>query len=162
MKLNRLLFQNKDYVLEGDIDFSDIEFDPNFIRKIGVAHVKITGSVFEDLLMLDFHVVVDVVGVCAYSLEDVPLHLDFKDSIQISDEIEDDDVIFFEQSAIFDIDPYVLSMIISEIPPVLVKEGVSLPKDGDGYRVLSEDEYLEEEANKKDPRWAALDDIDLD
>ena len=162
MKLNRLLFQNKDYFLEGDIDFSNLEFDPYHIKKIGLTHVKITGSVFEDLLMLNFHIVSDVIGVCAYTLEDVPLHLDFKDSLEISNEIEDDEKIFFEKNAIFDIDPYVLSLLVSEIPAKIVKKGAKLPEDGSGYRVLSEEEYEKEQENKTDSRWAALDDIELD
>lgn len=162
MKLNRLLFQNKDYFLEGDIDFSNLEFDPYHIKKIGLTHVKITGSVFEDLLMLNFHIVSDVIGVCAYTLEDVPLHLDFKDSLEISNEIEDDEKIFFEKNMIFDIDPYVLSLLVSEIPAKIVKKGAKLPEDGSGYRVLSEEEYEKEQENKTDARWAALDDIELD
>ena len=162
MKLNRLLFQNKDYFLEGDIDFSNLEFDPYHIKKIGLTHVKITGSVFEDLLMLNFHIVSDVIGVCAYTLEDVPLHFDFKDSLEISNEIEDDEKIFFEKNMIFDIDPYVLSLLVSEIPAKIVKKGAKLPEDGTGYRVLSEEEYEKEQANKKDSRWNVLDDIDLD
>jgi len=162
MKLNRLLFQNKDYFLEGDIDFSNLEFDPYHIKKIGLTHVKITGSVFEDLLMLNFHIVSDVIGVCAYTLEDVPLHFDFKDSLEISNEIEDDEKIFFEKNMIFDIDPYVLSLLVSEIPAKIVKKGAKLPEDGTGYRVLSEEEYEKEQENKTDSRWAALDDIELD
>ena len=162
MKLNRLFFQNKDYVLEGDIDFSSYEFDPYHIRKIGLTHVKITGSIFEDLLMLNFHIVSDVVGVCAYTLEDVPIHLDFKEALEISNEIEDDDTIFYEKNPIFDIDSYVLSLIVSEVPAKIVKKGAELPDDGKGYRVLSEEEYEKEQANKKDSRWNILDDIDLD
>ena len=162
MKLNRLLFQNKDYVLEGDIDFSNLEFDPYHIKKIGLTHVTITGSVYEDLLLLNFHIISDVIGVCAYTLEDVPLHFDFKDSLEISNEIEDDEKIFYEKNMIFDIDPYVLSLLVSEIPAKIVKKGAKLPSDGNGYRVLSEEEYEVEQSKKTDSRWAALDDIDLD
>ena len=162
MKLNRLFFQNKDYVLEGDIDFSNHEFDPYHIRKIGPTHVKVTGSIFEDLLMLNFHIISDVIGVCAYSLEDVPIHLDFKESLEISNEVEDDDTIFYEKNPIFDIDPYVLSLIVSEVPAKIIKKGAELPDNGSGYRVLSEEEYEKEQASKKDSRWNVLDDIDLD
>ena len=162
MKINRQLFQNKDYYLEGDIDFSNLEFDPYHIRKIGLTHVKITGSIYEDLLMLKFHIIADVVGVCAYTLEDVPLHYDFTDSLEISNEIEDDDKIFYEKNPVFDIDPYVLSLLVSEIPAKIVKKGAKLPDDGNGYRVLSEEEYNKEQENKKDTRWSKLDDIELD
>ena len=75
MKLNRLLFANKDYFLEGDIDFSSEKFDGFHLKSIDSCHIKITGKVFEDLLMLDVNIASDVTGVCAYSLEDVPLPL---------------------------------------------------------------------------------------
>ena len=63
---------------------------------------------------------------------------------------------------IFDIDPYVLSLVVSEIPAKIVKKGAKLPEDGSGYRVLSEEEYNKEQENKKDSRWDALDKIELD
>lgn len=162
MKLNRLFFNNKDYVLEGDIDFSELKFDDFHLCYIDKCHVKITGQIFEDLLMLQVHIDTDIVGVCAYTLEDVPLSLHIDDNIEISNEVEDDEIIFFEKNNIFDIDPYILSIIISEIPDKIVKKDAKLPKNGDGYRVLSEEEYNKENSSKKDPRWAALDDLDLD
>ena len=37
-----------------------------------------------------------------------------------------------------------------------------LPDDGQGYRVLSEEDYLKEKENKIDERWSKLDELDLD
>ena len=162
MKINRFLFNNKDYVFESDFDFSNEHFDENHIRSVSNVHAKITGQIFGDLLMLKVQVKAHVVGVCAYTLEDVPLDLNIKENIEISDEVEDDDVIFYEKNPIFDIDPYILSLIVSNVPTKLVKEGAKLPESGEGYRVISEDEYRKEQQNKKDSRWDILDTIDLD
>ena len=162
MKVNKLLFANKDYVFEGEISFEDASVDPNHIRKILPASFKITGQVFEDLLLLHLDIKTTVIGVCCYTLEDVELPIHIVDDIQISDTIEDDDHIFYEPNVLFDIDPYILSLIIASVPIKIVKKGAKLPNSGEGYRVLSEEEYLKEEASKKDPRWAALDDIELD
>ena len=162
MKLNRLLFNNKGYVLEGDIDFSNEEFDGYHLRKINSCHVYITGQEFEDLLMLDVKIESNVTGVCAYTLEDVPLDLKIHENIEISDTVEDDDVIFYEKNAVFDIDPYILSLIVANVPNKIIKKGAKLPSSGKGYRVLSEEEYNKEQENKVDPRWAALDNLDLD
>lgn len=161
MKINRLFFKNKDYVIEDDIDFSNVEFDPYHIRKISSCHVKITGSVIDDLLMLDLNIKSEVIGVCSYTLQDVPLNVSVNEHIEISNEVSDDEDIYYEKENIFSIDPYVLSIIVSEVPLVIIKEGATLPNDGDGYRILDEDEYLEEQKNKKDERWSKLDDIDL-
>lgn len=160
MKLNRLLFANPNYVLEGEIDFSSLIFNSN-IKQIKTANVKITGSIFEDLLMLKVHIDVDVVGICAYTLEDVEIPLKINETIEISNEIQDDEDIFYEANNIFEIDSYILSMIISNVPSKIVKKGATLPKGGDGYRILTEDEYEKEKTTKKDPRWNKLDDLDL-
>ena len=162
MKANKLLFANKDYVLEGELSFEDAVLDPNHIRKILPASYKVTGQVFDDLLLLHFDIKATVIGVCCYSLEDVELPIHIVDDIQISDTIDDDDHIYYEPNIIFDIDPYILSLIIASVPIKIVKKGAKLPDSGEGYRVLSEEEYLKEQASKKDSRWAALDDIELD
>ena len=52
MKINRYFFQNKDYVLEEDVDFSNISFDPTHIRGISNTHVKVTGTVVEVALIV--------------------------------------------------------------------------------------------------------------
>lgn len=161
MKLNRLLFQNKGYILSGEIDFSSYQEEPYHIKKILPASVKITGSIYEDLLMLDVSIKVTVIGVCSYTLEDVPLNLNINEKIQISDEVEDDEDIFYEKNVIFDIDPYILSLIITNVPTKIIKKGAKLPENGNGYRVISESDYQEEIKNTKDSRWNKLDDIDL-
>ena len=112
--------------------------------------------------MLEVNIDAKVIGVCAYSLEDVPLDIKVHDNIEISDVVEDDDVIFYEKNSVFDIDPYILSLIVTNVPQKIVKKGAKLPSGGKGYRVLSEEEYQKEESKKVDPRWAALDNLDLD
>ena len=110
---------------------------------------------------MDISVECDITGVCSYTLEDVPLHLKFKDSLEFSNEIEDDEDIFFEPKPIFDVDPYILGLIIASIPTKIIKKGAKLPNSGAGYRVLSEEDYRKEKEKKKDPRWSKLDDIKL-
>ena len=60
-----------------------------------------------------------------------------------------------------EVDEYILDLIIAEVPMKIVKKGAKLPSSGEGYRVLSEDEYNKEQEQKTDSRWAALDDIEL-
>lgn len=160
MKLNRLLFENQNYVLEGDIDFSSLTLSSN-IKKINTASVKITGQIFEDLLMLKVNIITSVIGVCAYTLEDVEIPLNINETIEISNEIQDDEDIFYESNNIFEIDQYILSIIISEVPSKIIKKGAKLPKNGDGYRILTEDEYEKEKETKKDSRWDKLDNLEL-
>lgn len=161
MQISRFNFQNNLLELEDDIDFSHVELDLNHIRKIENTHVKVIAHEYDDLITMDVSVECDITGVCSYTLEDVPLHLKFKDSLEFSNEVEDDEDIFFEPKPIFNLDPYILGLIIASTPTKMVKKGAKLPSSGTGYRVLSEDEYQEEKKNKVDPRWAKLDDVDL-
>ena len=160
MKINRLLFQNKGYSIEDDLDFSSQSFDPTHIRNIGKTHVKITGQDYEDFLVLNFEIVSDVIGVCSYTLEDVPLTIKVNTSLTFTYEEEDEETIHID-NPIFEVDEYILDLIIAEVPMKIVKKGAKLPSSGEGYRVLSEDEYNKEQEQKTDSRWAALDDIEL-
>ena len=160
MKVNRNLFKNKDYFIEDDLDFSSEVFNPNHIRKIGKTHVKITGNDYDDFLVLDFDIKSEVIGVCSYSLEDVPLNIKTNASLSFTYDEEDEETIHIDKP-IFDVDEYIIDLIVSEVPMKIVKKGAKLPTNGNGYRVLSEDEYNKEQEEKVDPRWAALDDINL-
>ena len=161
MKINRYQFQNKNYQIEDDIDFSNVTFDPTHIRGISNTHVVVTGNDYDDYLVLNIKIKADVIGVCSYTLEDIPLKVDISTSLSFSFLEEDEDIIHID-SPIFELDQYILDLIVAEVPLTLVKKGAKLPSSGDGYRVLSEDEYNKEQENKKDSRWSALDDIELD
>ena len=161
MKINRFAFQNNHLEIEDDVDFSHAKLDPNHIRKIENTHVKITANEYDDLLCVEFDISCDVTGVCSYTLQDVPMHLHFKDSLEFSNEINDDEDIIYEDKPIFEIDDYVLQLIIGEVPIKIIKKGAKLPESGTDYRVISEEEYLKEKSEKKDSRWSKLDDIEL-
>ena len=90
MKISRFNFQNDILELEDDIDFSHADLDQSHIRKINSCHVKVNGREYDDLMVLELKVEAEVVGVCSYTLEDVPLKLKFKDSLEFSNEIQDD------------------------------------------------------------------------
>ena len=161
MKINRFAFQNNQLEIEDDVDFSLAKLDPNHIRQINNTHVKLKAQDYDDLICAEFEITCDVIGVCSYTLQDVPLHLHFKDSLEFSNEINDDEDIIYEDKPIFDVDGYILQLIIGEVPIKLIKKGAKLPESGEDYRVISEDEYLKEKSEKKDPRWSKLDDIEL-
>ncbi len=161
MNLNRFLFQNHLLELEEDIDFSNEQLNQSHIRRIDFCHVKILAHEYDDLIVVEACVEAKVIGVCAYTLEDVELKLKFKDSLEFSNEVNDDEDIFFEEKPIFSLDPYILGLIVAETPIKIVKKGAKLPQAGDGYRVLSEDEYQQEKRNKSDSRWDKLDEVKL-
>ena len=158
MKISRFSFQNDVLELEDDIDFSSISFDPTHIRSIPSCHVVVEAIDFESILHLSLKIESTVIGVCSYSLEDVELHLRINEDIDITDDEEDTDN-YYEKDAIIDLDPYVLGILLANVPIKIVKKGAKLPENGKGYRVIGEEEYTKEKETKTDPRWSKLDSV---
>lgn len=162
MKINRsTLGKNYRYHFNDAVEFSPTSFDPNYIRKISPVEVKYDAIDYGDILHLELDISCLVTGVCCYSLEDVEIPLHFKDELDFSDDKSLMEQCFFVEENMFDLDPYILGLILSNIPSKIVKKGAKLPKSGEGYRVLTEDEYLKEKSEEKDPRWDKLDELDL-
>lgn len=161
MIINRALLTegNKQHYSE-DVDFSDYVGDPNHCKKIENCHVEVDVLELETLCLVSINGLANVVTSCKYTLEDLPLRVTFKEDLTFSDD-ENDESSYYEPKVEIDLKPYILGLILDKVPHNAVKKGVSKPKNGDGYRILSEDEYNEEKKNKKDPRWAKLDEIEF-
>ena len=161
MKINRaLLTYGVSKSFEDDIDFSSISFDPTHIKAIPSCHVVVEAIDFETILHLSLKINSTVIGVCSYSLEDVKLHLSINEDIDITDDEEDTDN-YYEKDVIIDLDPYILGIVLANVPMKIVKKGAKLPKNGKGYRVINEEDYLKEKEKEVDPRWAKLDSVKI-
>ena len=161
MKINRALLKNGiPETFSEEVDFSHVELDPTHIRSIPHCVVKITATDYEEILHISLEINAVVIGVCSYSLEDVELKLKINDSLDFTDDVEDVDN-YYEKENLIDLDPYILGILLANVPVRIVKKGAKLPKNGAGYRVLSEDDYLKEQSNKKDSRWDKLDSVQI-
>ena len=161
MVINRaLLTYGTAQKYEEEIDFSSYSFDPTHIRKIPYCLAKITATDYESILRVEVEITATVIAVCSYSLEDVELKLNIKDEINFTDD-ENDEESYFEKDNIIDLDEYILGILLANVPVRIIKKGAKLPKNGSGYRVLSEDDYEKEKANSVDPRWEKLDSVKI-
>ena len=154
---------NKHYLLEEDVDFSSHQFDKNYrIRKITSCHIKIDLVSFEDIVDMRLEASGDIIGACSYTEEDVPLSYHFKEEMTFShDESRGAD--YFESGDIIDMDPYIFALIDSHIPLNIHKKGAKMPQGGEGYEVLSEEDYYKKKKEEKGPSpFDVLDDIELD
>ena len=70
-----------------------------------------------------------------------------KDNFYFSSEVTGSEECFFEPGNEIDLDPHILALILAEVPHNIVKKGAKRPSSGEGYRVLSEEEF--EAAKKK-------------
>ena len=163
MKINRVVLkENKPETYKEDVDFSQQSFDDNHVRKISRCSVSVTATEFDDVLRVEIKGDADVIASCSYTLEDVPLTVNFEDTFYFSDEDTNSQDCYYEPGVIIDLDPHILALILAEVPHNVIKSGATLPKSGNGYRVISEDQLIEERKSKKNNPFAALDEIDFD
>ena len=163
MKLNRaILPANKPETFDEQIDFSSLKLDENHVKRIEKCLVKVIATEFGDVLQCAINGEADVIASCSYTLEDVPLHVAFKETLYFSNEVMGSQECYYEPGVEVDLDPHILALILAEVPHNIVKKGASLPKSGNGYRVISEEEYEKERQNKKNSAFDILDSIEFD
>ena len=163
MKINRAILPlNKDEVFEEDIDFSKQKFDENHVKAILSCSVRLVAHEYGDVLDCKISGKANVIASCSYTLEDVPLDISFRDNFYFSSEVTGSDECYFEPGNEIDLDPHILALILAEVPHNIIKSGATLPKSGEGYRVLSEEEYHNEKKNQKSSAFDILDTIDID
>ena len=151
----------KPFLFEEDITFSKDLFGGHHLRDIKSCHAKVEATMYDDFIRMEVELKVDAICADSYNLKDVDLKLNIKDELLFS-ENEDDETMFYEPNQTIELDEYILGIIVSNIPIKVTGKDSKLPENGSGYRVLSEDDYLNEKKNKKDDRWPKLDELDLD
>ena len=163
MKINRAtLRENKPETYIEDVDFSQQSFDDNHVRKITRCSVSVTATEFGEVLQVKIEGSADVIASCSYTLEDVPLTVKFNEIFYFSDEETASSDCYYEPGVEIDIDPHILALVLAEVPHNIVKKGASLPKSGNGYRVLKEEDLEKERQNKKNSAFDVLDNLEFD
>ena len=151
---------NKHYEVEEDVDLSKVVFPSDSrIKRIDNCHVIASFTRFDEAFDILLKVKGTLTAICSYTLEEFPFKFSFKERISARDDDEGDYKIV---NNIIDLEGVIIALIDSYVPLNVTKPGAKKPDDGEGYRVLSEEELLEERKATRDPRWAALDDIELD
>ena len=151
---------NKHYQVEEEVDLSKVVFAiDSRIKKIDECHVIASFTRFEDAFDIALKVKGTLTAICSYTLEEFSFPYSFKERITAR---EDDAGDYQIHNNFIDLEGVVIALIDSHVPLNVTKPGAKKPADGEGYRVLSEEELKEERSKTRDPRWAALDDIELD
>ena len=164
MKLNRATLPvNKSQTFEEEIDFSAYPFDENHVKRIDSCSVNVIATEYGDVLRCQIQGKAHVIASCSYTLDDVPLDVSFKDDFYFSDDKESESQdCYYEPGVEVDLDPHILALILAEVPHTITKSGANLPKSGNGYRVLSEDDYLEERKKRGNSAFDILDTLEID
>ena len=153
---------NKTETFNEEVDFSSQTFDENHVKRINKCSVSVDATEYGDVIRLKVSGEAEVIASCSYTLEDVPMKVKFQDEFYFSSEEDNSQDCYFEPSPNINLDPHILALILAEVPHNITKSGAELPKSGNGYRVLSEEQYLEEKKNKKNSAFDILDTIEFD
>lgn len=144
------------------IDLSNEQFDTSHIRRITRCNVVAKVQKYDEMVIIDLCVDFNAVVPCSYTLEDVDYHGKGEENLIFKDEI-DEDSLLIPANNVIDLKPFIISLVVASVPLKVVGKNATLPKNGDGYRVLTEDEYFAEKHSKKATSvFDKLDDIDID
>jgi uncharacterized metal-binding protein YceD (DUF177 family) len=160
MIINRFTLQEgKTQHYSADLNFKDNpKYQNNLFRNIESCHVECDATDYGDILRVVINIKAEVIGICSYTLEDVPLTIKTNEELDFTDDedaTDDEEAIYVKEPRI-DLTHYIYSLICASMPLRVIKKGATLPKDGNGYRVLTEEDLAKEKKNKPDPRWAKL------
>ena len=146
----------------------DLSFDPEVfvchspLIEVKSCHVELKAQRFEEFIYITISLKAKVVLECSYTLKH------FESEISGSDELhfapskdEDEDCIEYKGTSI-DMDHYVFNLLSASVPLSPKAPNAKTPSSGNGYRVLSEDEFLREKEETGNSQFDALKDLEFD
>lgn len=115
-------------------------------------------------LAVDVTVSGEMIVPCAITLK--PLPYDFETKYQevfsfYEAEHEEDDIIHITGEEI-DLKPYLRSAVIADIPMKVIDPELKEYPKGDGWEVITEEQFAKEKEDEIDPRLAKLKELDID
>jgi uncharacterized protein len=129
------------------------------IRRIDDCLVKAKLSYDEhsDLLIVDINLKGKMIVPCSISFVDVPISFKTKSKLVYSFKpVEDDSDCIEVIGEVLDFDPDILGLIWLEVPPVVISPTIKKLPSGDGWEVLSEEEFRRRRDQKIDPRLSKI------
>ena len=147
----------------------DITFDSEYfvltrpLLKINSCKVLAKIHQYDDFINVHLKVNANVILECSYSLQAFESNVSGEEELNFStyESEEDEDFIIYKGNKI-ELDEYIFDLVSASVPLSPKAPGATLPKSGKGYRVISEDSLVEEEANKGNSKFDKLLDLDLD
>ncbi|HCT63259.1 MAG TPA: hypothetical protein DIC19_04075 [Erysipelotrichaceae bacterium] len=129
------------------------------IRRIESVDVKakLSYDAHSEVLLVDVDVKGKMILPCSISFQDVPHS--FKTSSRLAfsftqTDIESDVIIVDGEE--LDFDPEILSLIWMEVPPRVISPKIKELPQGEGWEVVSEEEFRRRKEEKIDPRLAKI------
>lgn len=146
-----------------------VSFDPERFSLhrplLEVLNCSVTCKVqrFEEFIYVDISLVSKVILECSYTLKP------FEETLRSNEQLhfaptkdEDDDDLILYKGNIIDLDEYIFNILSAAVPLSPKSKGAKMKTEGQGYRVISEEELAKEMADKGNSAFDCLKDLDLD
>ena len=163
MRINRLELKiNVPVRYEENIEFKNASYDSYHVRDIKDCHVVAIATEYGEFLSVKINVACTVLTTSAYTLKDLDYEIKIKDELCFTDNKDLEDTYFFEKLPQIELDDYIFSLIVAHVPTKVVGKNEKLPESGNGYRIMSEEDFYKERENEKSSPFDVLDTLDLD
>ena len=146
----------------------DINFDPEVfvchapLINVLSCHAELKGQRFEEFIYVTLSIKAKVTLQCSYTLQHFETEITGVDELHFApNKDEDEDCIEYKGTSI-DMDHYIFNLLSASVPLSPKAPNAKAPKSGNGYRVLSEDDFLKEKEEAGNSQFDALKDLDFD
>ncbi len=160
IEVNRL--SKKPLTIEEDVIFSDEYKCVKPLLEIKHCKASIDVHKYEDFIRVELRVNAKLRVESSYTLKPFDYDLTEKEEYHFSTNKSEDEECILIRGNHINLDPYIFNLISASLPISLKEKSEKLPSGGDGYNVYSEEEYMAKKEDDVDPRFAKLNDIDLD
>lgn len=146
----------------------DLNFDPEVfvchapLINVLNCHAELKALRFEEFIYVTLTVKAKVTLQCSYTLEHFETEISGTDELHFApSKDEDEDTIEYKGTSI-DMDQYIFNLLSASVPLSPKAPNAKVPKSGNGYRVLSEEDFLKEKEEQGNSQFDALKDLDFD
>ena len=146
----------------------DLSFDPEVfvchspLVSVESCHAELKAQRFEEFIYVTLTIKAKVTLQCSYTLQNFETTIEGTDELHFApNNDEDEDCIEYKGTSI-DMDHYIFNLLSASVPLSPKAQNAKAPKSGNGYRVLSEDEFVKEREEEGNSQFDALKDLEFD
>ena len=146
----------------------DLNFDPEVflchlpLVSVESCHAELKAQRFEEFIFVTLSIKAKVTLQCSYTLQNFETIIEGVDELHFApNKDEDEDCIEYKGTSI-DMDHYIFNLLSASVPLSPKAPNAKAPKSGNGYRVLSEDEFIKEKEEEGNSQFDALKDLEFD
>ena len=146
----------------------DISFDPEVfvchapLINVLNCHVELRTQRFEEFIYVTLSVKAKVTLQCSYTLKNFETFVSGEDELHFAPSKDEDDDCIEYKGTFIELDQYIFNLLSASVPLSPKAPDAKAPKSGNGYRVLSEDEFQKEKEESGNSQFDALKDLDFD